>query len=37
MLEHLKVDKQEGELSLECSGTEENTRKSYEWLKAICG
>jgi len=37
ILEYWKSLNWDGEVSLECSGTEENTRKSYEWLKAICG
>jgi sugar phosphate isomerase/epimerase len=37
ILEYLMSTKWDGEVSLECAGTEEKTRKSYEWLKSICG
>ncbi len=34
-LEYLHQDGWEGVVSLECSGTDENTRKSVEWIRDV--
>jgi sugar phosphate isomerase/epimerase len=34
-MEHLHKTGWDGVVSIECSGTDENTRKSVEWMRSV--